>query len=742
MVIIMKKLFNNPYLVISLYLLFSFTIDIMTNLTMNLSFSIGMILRGILLLYFLIGLLFIYKEKKNYYIIGLLSIFSIIYSLYHHNLTSISYMFKYNFALLVLLFLYNLYKKEDKKVNRNMLSFCLLFYSVSIIFCWILKFKLPYNDSHEISAIISIIFSYIFVNLEKRIKPIDIITIIVSLFASILIGTRLPLITFLICMLYIFIKKLIKDIKNKKINYTNIIIFILFVICFIYKFKATPLCKNLIDHINHLNLNNPIDVFTDFKLFDNFVFHNRLSFLTDLNKVMIDSSILNKLFGLSHISKIVEMDIFDLFYRYGVIGFSLFIFVLFYIINKFKNREDIHYLPIAIIIISSCLSGHVMLSPNVALITIVILSGTIYKKNSKKILVASYNLGVGGIESALVTFIKNINRDHNEIVLYLESKKGKLINEIPKNVTIKSHKVFNLRFKPLQKALNMINKVKFLITNFKEYDFSCCYATYSLPCNFLARSASNNSAIYIHSDYTQTYKNDITQINKFFNSRKLDKFKHIIFVSNESKNNLISIYPRLTDKSYVINNFIDNEKIINLSKESIKETKPRGKKLFLFIGRLDEESKNLTRLINSFELALKENKKIELWIIGTGKDESLVKELIKTKKLDKSIKLLGEKNNPYPYIKLTDFVILTSNYEGFPVIYGEAITLSKPIITTIDVTDEVISIPNNFGYICQKNEKDIAKTIVSVTKHNTLKYKEINIDEVNNNKYKLLKKII
>ncbi|MBR5662665.1 MAG: glycosyltransferase [Bacilli bacterium] len=738
----MKKTLNNPYLIISIYLLLSFVIDIVAKLTANISFPIEILFHGSLLLYLLLNLLIKYKEKNNYLILGSLFIFSLVFFFIHQDKSSLINIFKYNYIIVLILFLYNLYTKEDKKINRNMLSLCLLFYSLSIIICYLFKLKFPYNSYNEIGAIISIILAYIFVNLEKRIKPIDIITITTSLFATILIGRRLPLITFMLCMLYIFMKKLIKDIKNKKINYTNIILFALFIICFIYKFKATPLCKSMIDHISSLNINNPIDVFTNFKSFDKFVFQNRLTSLINVNKIMINGPLVNKLCGISSASKSVHMDLFDIFYNYGVVGFTLFMITLSYIIKKIKNRKDIHILPVFIIIISSSLAGYVLLSVNVALITAVILSGTLYKRKSKKILVASYDLGVGGIETALLNFIKNINKDNNEIVLYLESKKGKLLNELPSNVVVKSHKAFNLKFKLLQKSLNMLNKIKFLITNYKEYDFSCCYATYSLPCNFLARSASNNSAIYIHSDYTQLYKNDITEINKFYNKRKLDRFKHIIFVSNESKNNLVSIYPRLTDKSIVVNNFIDSEKIIKLSSEKIKETKPRGKKLFLFVGRLDEESKNLTRLVNSFELALKENNKIELWIVGSGKDKKLVKDLIKNKKLDKNIKLLGEKSNPYPYFKLTDYVILTSNYEGFPVIYGEAITLSKPIITTIDVTDEAISIKNNFGYICQKDEKDIASTIINAISHDNLKYKKIDINEINNNKYELLKKLM
>ena len=749
----MKKLFNNSYLVISLYLLLSFVIDIMTNLTLNLSFSVGMILRTFLIIYAVLGLFIKYSKKENYFVLGILGIFSCVYLIINHNMTSISYIIKYNYVLILFLFIYNVYKNEDKKINRNMLTLSLIFYSLSIIIAYYTKTSLKsyeiakvgtvgwFNSANEISAIISIIVPYLIINLEKRINFIEIFAIIISLFASILIGTRLPIIVFLISLLYLLIKKLIKDIKRRKINYINIIVFALFVVAFLYKFKTTPLYKNMLIHIKYLHLNNPVDIFTNFKLFDHFIFNRRLTFLININKLMMSSSVITKLFGLGVIKKFVEMDLFDLFYVYGVIGFVIFVGIFTYIIRKFKNRK-INYLPIVLIIFTSFLSGHVILSPNVALVTIVVLSNVLYERKSKKILLAANTLNVGGIESALVSFTKNINKDNNEIIVYLEKKEGNLLKEFPSNVIVKQQKVFNTRFKLMNKALNMFNKLKFLITNFKEYNFSCCYATYSLSSNFLARFASNNSAIYIHSDYVQLYKNNIDEINNFFKVRKLDKFSHVIFVSNESKDNLLSIYPRLSDKSLVINNFIDTNKIIKLSEEKIKETKPRGKKLFLFVGRIDESQKKLTRLINSFEIALEKNNKIVLWIVGNGPDYKMVNDLIIQKKLDKNIIMLGEKSNPYPYFKLCDYVILASDYEGFPVVYGEAITLNKPIITTIDVTDESISIPNNFGYICKKDEKDIANTIVSVTKNDKLKYKKVDINDINENKYKMIKRIM
>lgn len=737
----MKKLFNNSYLVISLYLLITFIIDIMTNLSVDLSFSIGYILRAIILMYFVLGLFIEYKKKENYIILSIIFSFSIVYLIIHHLSQDYINIFNYLNILVLLLYMYNLYKNEDKKVNRNIITLCLLFYTSVICIAHLFDGNFLFTSINEISTIISITLPYLFINLEKRINLIELLTIGVSLWAAFILGTRLPIIMFLICLLYLLLRKLVVDIKNKKINYINIVLFILFIIVFIYKFSETPLYKNLYDKVKTLNLNNPIDIFTNYRLFDHFIFNGRLHVITAINKLMTSSLFKYKLFGLANFNSFVGMDIFELLYKYGVVGLSIFTFMVSYIIRRFKSNHNINYFPIIAILITSIFSGFI-LSPNVSLIAIVILSNTIYKRNHKKVLISSYDLNTGGIESALVTFIKMLSKEKYEITLYLENKEGYLLKELPKNIIVKRQKVFNYKNPLIRKPLNMLNKIKFLLTNFKEYDFSVCYATYSMSSNFLARCASNNNAIYIHSDYTILYKNDINEINKFFGIRKLDKFKNIVFVSNESKDNLLAYYPRLMDKSIVINNFIDNEKIIKGSKKEVKETKPRGKKLFVFVGRIDEVSKNFTRMIYSFKKVYEQNKKFELWIIGSGPDYKNVKELIEKNNLEDNIKLLGKKDNPYPYINMADYLILTSNYEGFPVVYGEAITLNKPIITTIDVSDEAIKIPQNFGIITKKNETDISNVILSILNKNDFKPKKLDIDEVNKNKLKMIKGMI
>ena len=750
----MKKVFNNTQVIISLYMLFSFFIDIMTNLTINLSFSVGMILRGLLLVYLGLFILIKHPNKNNIIIIFITMLFSFLFLIFRHNINSIYHIFKYDYIIILLLAIYNLYTKENKKIGTNIINITLLSYSLVLIIAKITNTAFDsyeiakvgtigwFNSANEISAIISIIVPYLFINIKSKKDYSYMITIILSLIGALLIGTRTPIIIFAICILYFLISKLIKDIKNKTVKTKYLIPICILILIGIILIPITPLYKNMIIHIKYLGLKSPFEIFTNFKTFDHFIFNRRLTFLINLNKKFLNSSIVTILFGMKYIAKTVEMDLFDIFFRYGVIGILVLIGVIAYLIKKIKTNNKTNYLPIIVLLIVSFLSGHVLLSPNVLLIAVVVTCNILYKSKKKKILLASFDLRLGGIEKALINFIKNTNISDNEITLYLEKKEGVLLKELPKSVTIKEQKVFNLDNKVISKICNLLNKIKFVIFNYNEYDFSCCYATYSLSSNFLARYASNNSSLYIHSDYTELYKNKAEKIDEFYKPRHLKDFKYIIFVSNESKEHLINYYPFIENKSIVINNFINDEDILIKSKEKINEKKPINKKLFVFVGRIDESSKNLTRLINTFELVLKDNKNVMLWIIGSGPDEEKISNLIKEKSISDYVQMLGSKENPYPYMVIADYIILTSNYEGFPVIYGEAITLHKKIISTIDVSDESISIPNNYGYICKKDEKDIANTIIKLLKDDKLNYKNTNIKEINNNKYEMIQRLI
>ena len=356
----------------------------------------------------------------------------------------------------------------------------------------------------------------------------------------------------------------------------------------------------------------------------------------------------------------------------------------------------------------------------------------------KKILITSYNLDFGGIETALVNLIKNFDLNKYKITLVLEQKDGVFLKDVPTNVTIKEYKVSNSKNIFMRKFINLFKRIKWILFNYKRYDASICYATYSKPCSFLTRIASNNKILFVHSNYYLAYDKDENKVKEFFDGINIKKFNHIVFVSNESKKDVCNVYPEIEKKSVTINNLVDQDRVLKLSEKKVNIIKTTKKK-FIFVGRLDESSKRLTLLLDIAKKSKEEKLKNVFWIIGSGPDEKKYKDIVKENDLD-NVLFFGPKKNPYPYIKASDYMILTSRYEGFPVVYNEAIIFEKPIVTTIDVSDDYISIPNRFGFIETKDTiYDRVKKLIN--KKEKIK-EQVNYNELNKKRIKLIENIL
>lgn len=351
-------------------------------------------------------------------------------------------------------------------------------------------------------------------------------------------------------------------------------------------------------------------------------------------------------------------------------------------------------------------------------------------KEKRKLLFTANTLCMGGIENALVNLLNYIDYNKYSVDLVLEKKEGEFLNKINKNVNVKELKVSTNKIVVIRKIVNLTRKLLFKIKYKNKYDFSCCYATYSLSGNILARIASKNSSIYIHSNYSDLYKKE--EYLKFFNDRSIKEFKNILFVSNESRNDFVNYYKELENRTKVFNNFININEIITKSEEKIDLKKEKDKVQFVFIGRLDDSSKKLSRAIN----LVKEIDNINLWIIGDGPDKEKYKDLAKNYNIENRVVFAGRKNNPYPYLKEADYLILTSDYEGFPVTYLEALVLNKKIITTINTSDENINMKDYASIISKDNKKmveevkNILKEKQKIRKVDLLKIQEKRIKEL------------
>ncbi len=357
--------------------------------------------------------------------------------------------------------------------------------------------------------------------------------------------------------------------------------------------------------------------------------------------------------------------------------------------------------------------------------------------NKKRLLFTAYNMGIGGIETALIELLKNINYQLYEVTLVLEKKEGIFLKNVPKEVLIIEILVNENKNVFVRKSINLFRKLKWAIFNYHKYNFSCCYATYSLSGNVISRLSSKNSAIYIHNDYTYIY--DDVNLRSFFYKRKILKFKHIVFVSNESRQNFLNKFPELDYKTHVINNLINVKKIRTLAKEKTDIITEKSTKYLVYIGRLEEHQKKVSRLLNMF-FELEKLLKIKLIIVGSGPEENLYKQMVKESK-SLNVTFVGAKTNPYPFFKISDYLILTSDYEGYPVTYSEAIILHKPIITTFPVSDQFVDI-NKYGFVISKDIKKMGKEIQKIINNNQKIKFNINMETINEQKLNKFIKLV
>ena len=163
------------------------------------------------------------------------------------------------------------------------------------------------------------------------------------------------------------------------------------------------------------------------------------------------------------------------------------------------------------------------------------------------------------------------------------------------------------------------------------------------------------------------------------------KVNMIVPVSKELKEILVNRYKVNEKKIKPIYNGIDVRKIQVFSKEEIKDYKDVFENSdiikFITIGRLSHE-KGHKYLINAYSEVIKEIPDSRLFVIGEGPIRAELTKLIKKKRLQGNVILLGFKKNAYKYIAKADIFVLSSLHEGLPYVLIEALAFNLPIIST------------------------------------------------------------
>ncbi|TFB74214.1 glycosyltransferase [Cryobacterium glaciale] len=165
------------------------------------------------------------------------------------------------------------------------------------------------------------------------------------------------------------------------------------------------------------------------------------------------------------------------------------------------------------------------------------------------------------------------------------------------------------------------------------------------------------------------------------------------FARYERYDSLVSVSPALAEinardlaayaprsKFTVAHNTVDVERILRGAAEPADDLPNRELTTFVTIGRLSPE-KNQARLIRAFALVHARNPLTRLVIVGGGPLKTELTALVRDLNLGAAVTLTGALANPYPVLAAADCFVLSSDYEGAPMVILEALVLGRAIVT-------------------------------------------------------------
>ena len=356
----------------------------------------------------------------------------------------------------------------------------------------------------------------------------------------------------------------------------------------------------------------------------------------------------------------------------------------------------------------------------------------------KKILIASYDLEIGGVERSLISMLNNFDYERYDVDLLLYNHSGEFMPLIPKDVKLLSENSkyksirlgigtliksgeYNLAFqrlrakygyeyrrdKSLDDTYQMQLMWKYCNPYFpkveEEYDVAISYLW---PHNFVAEKVRAKKKIaWIHTDYSNISPDRNIDLEVW------DKFDSIVGVSEKCVATFLKLYPSLKKKCVIVENITSPEFIRKMSEEQVSEEFEKDKFNLLTVARFSH-AKGIDQGVEAIKLLRDRGiDNIKWYIVGYGRDENKIRELITRYSLEDMIEILGKKDNPYPYIYTYIYYMQPSRYEGKAVTVVEAQILAKPVLITNYPTAHSQVVDRVDGEICELSIEGIANGI-------------------------------
>lgn len=298
----------------------------------------------------------------------------------------------------------------------------------------------------------------------------------------------------------------------------------------------------------------------------------------------------------------------------------------------------------------------------------------------------------GGAERQVIEILRLLDRSQFEPLLYLASRTGELLPEVPRDVPVFSFRdeaietriqwlVRRCKLSPLARYLHLARvlrreRIDVIYDRTYRATLDAAGATWFRPTPRISCCVVDpQPELEMHATRWRRLVWNI--------ARSAYRRASLVVANSAGLRQRVVEYFRLPDETVVTcRNLLDLTRLDRLSREPLQFDVANDAFLVIAVGRLHSQ-KGYRYLLEAIdELANRRQRRVQLIILGTGEQRLELEEFVRTHGLQQSVTFAGFVANPLPWIQRAKLFILPSLFEGLPNSLIEAVACGTPALAT------------------------------------------------------------
>lgn len=320
-----------------------------------------------------------------------------------------------------------------------------------------------------------------------------------------------------------------------------------------------------------------------------------------------------------------------------------------------------------------------------------------------KLLILAQSAGVGGVETSLSNVVRYLVSQGHDVTLVFWRDSGPVLASLPNGVRIidvqtgfardlyrtsglkevlrsadPGDRVKGIGLIALRGLLRLYRNPWILLNRIPErFDVAIAFRHQGYGPYFLVDRVSARKKVmwYHHGEYEPSpmgFKVD----RAYF-----ERMDAVVAVSETAKSLILDRFPALEGRVRVIHNIIDEDEIRRRSLAPLENVPTAPGLTLVTVSRLSRE-KGVDIAVETAKVLQGRGIDFTWHVIGDGPERARLEGLVARLGVGDRFLLLGEKTNPFPFMRRADMYVQTSRVEAHPLTIQEAMVLGKPILAS------------------------------------------------------------